>query len=154
MPSFSQEPTRRSARPGHRMVIAVLVAAALTVLGCAGDDGPPLTGTWQLVDGVGPDGQVTLVDGYPVTLQVDGDEWRGTAACNSYGATVEVRGDQVELTELFATEMACEPTEVMASEAAYLDALADVDEVEVDERELHLRGPDTQLTFIRTETSA
>ncbi len=159
MLSCRQELDRRSTRSVGRAVTAVLVAAALTVVGCADDDGPPLAGTWQLIEGVGPDGEVALVDGYPVTLEIDGEEWRGTAACNTYGATATVHGDQVEIDELFATEMACPEDDVMSSEAAYLAALGEVDEVDVDdaeaeERELHLRGPATQLTFIWTETSA
>ena len=154
MSSANQTSSRRSAWPNGWAVVALAVAVALGLVGCATDDGPTPTGTWQLVEGVGPEGEVPLVDGYPVTLEVNGEEWRGTAACNTYGATVETRGDEVEITELFATEMACPEEGVMASEAAYLAALRDVDELEVDDRNLHLRGSASDLTFIRTETSA
>lgn len=133
-------------------LVAVLLVATLSA--CGGDDpSASLAGTWQLTEGTGPDGEVELIDDHPITLEIAGEEWSGTAACNSYGATADVDGDAVELTELFWTEMACPADGVMASEAAYLAALQQVERIEVDDTELTLTGPGSELTFTRTQTS-
>ncbi len=146
--------------PRRTWLAVVLAAALLTACGNGvlpwGADGDPpvLAGTWQLMEGSGPDGEVDLVDGHPITLEIDGAQWRGTAACNDYSATATLDGDALELTQLLWTEMACHPPEVMESESAYLAALRTVDTLAYEDGELTLTGPGTQLTFRRTETPA
>jgi hypothetical protein len=39
-------------------------------------------GTWRLVKGHGPDGDVPLVSGYRITLNIEDGLVEGTAACN------------------------------------------------------------------------
>lgn len=49
----------------------------------------------------------------------------GRAGCNSYGADYRLVGEGISVGDAFSTEMACEP-DVMAREAAFLDALRHV----------------------------
>ena len=143
----------------HCTWLAVVLLAGLAtacgngVLPFGADADPPvLAGTWQLTEGTGPDGEVEHVDGHPITLEIDGAHWRGTAACNDYSATARLDGDALELTQLMWTEMACHPPEVMESESAYLAALRSVDTLDYDDGELTFSGPGTELVFRRTET--
>ena len=127
------------------------MAAILLLAACGGDGSPtaeqPLSGSWVLVEGEGPDGEVPLVDDAPVTLDIEDGELGGTAACNSYGGSVELDGQQLRIDGLFQTEMACEPASIMDSEAAYLQTLQTVDAHTRQEGRLELTGDDTRLVF-------
>jgi heat shock protein HslJ len=134
------------------------VMAALLVAGCGGNGTPTaeqaVGGSWVLVEGQGPDGEVPLVEEAPITLDVEDGEIGGTAACNTYGGTVDVDGQQLSIRELYQTEMACEPTRIMDSEAAYLRALQAVDAHARDGDRLELTGEDTRLVFDPREVDA
>lgn len=128
----------------------LVLALALTACGgLAATDGAAgdLTGDWVLVAGEGPEGPVPLPPTAPITLQIDGESWGGTAACNSYGGTVQVRNGRVTSTGFAVTEMACVDDEVMRAEAAYLAALLQVDRADRDGGDLVLTGPETSLRF-------
>lgn len=140
-----------------RLTGVVMLALPLLLLAACGGDGggpgaegaPDPAGDWTLTAGTGPDGAIPLVETAPVTLSITPDRWGGVAACNSYGATVELDGDQVRIVDGVAvTEMACLDVDVMASEAAYLAAFQLVDRVEVDDDELRLSGPDVELAYL------
>lgn len=111
-------------------------------------------GDWRLLEGVGPEGQLPIPDEASITLIVDGDSWGGTAACNSYGATVTVDGDQVSISGLAATEMACADVRLMDAEAAYLAALQAVDTIAHEADRLVLMGPGVTLAFGPVEPAA
>ncbi len=154
--------TTSQVRTTHAPITAMAILV-LTVAACAGPTGPgadtsnaphdpaQLDGSWELVEGTGPDGDVDPVDDHPVTLEIDGDDWAGTAACNSYGATVTLADGTVQTDGFFATEMACPTDGVMESEAAYLAALGEVSRWSLDDAELRLAGPDTELVFQRRD---
>lgn len=104
--------------------------------------------SWVLAEGVGPEGPVVGVEGYPITLNFDGATLGGTAACNGYGGSFERVDDQVSIGDLSWTEMGCEPA-VMQAESAYLAALVSVDQFALDGEQLRLDGPSTELVFER-----
>ena len=138
----------------HLAGAAAALTIALLVSACGDfiDGGAPpgeLDGDWVLTAGAGPGGPVAPPPTHPVTLTIDGEQWGGTAACNLYGGTADVTGDQVRVRELFQTEMACMDDGVMEAESAYLTALAAVTEFEVTAERLVLRGEDTELAFDR-----
>ncbi len=123
------------------------------------DDGVPagtgepadgdLEGSWTLTDGV------RLVDGWPVTLVLEGDRFFGTSACNSYGGQHQIAGSSIGFGEVGATAIGCE-SEVMESEQEYLAALASVESFALDGGRLTLRGTGVELVFeraTRVETS-
>ncbi len=126
---------------------AAACGAAGPPSGAASTSPTSYTGTWRLTDGRGPNGEVPLVKGYRITLHLAGNEIGGTAACNTYGAKVEIEDDSFGLADgLSGTEMACEP-QVMDSEAAYLDALSEVEAIARAGKTLTLTGRDTELRF-------
>lgn len=106
--------------------------------------------TWTLRAGGGPSGDITLVDGYPITLTFEADSFGGTAACNGYGSTYSIDGNRIAIDGIGATEMGCEPA-VQASEQAYFAALADVTDITLVGDELVLGGPSTELIFTRLQ---
>jgi heat shock protein HslJ len=135
--------------PGALLCALTLLLAACGEAagpGAEGEPAEPPDGAWVLVDGTGPDGAVLVVDALRPTLTVDGQDWGGQI-CNSYGATVEVDGDRLEVQDLMSTEMACLDDGAMESEAAYLDAFRLVDRFERDGGALVLTGADVELRF-------
>jgi heat shock protein HslJ len=135
-----------------RISVAIVLLVALTACSAAGTASPGATdpaallGSWVLVDGSGPDGEVPIVDGSRITLNIEGPEVGGTSACNHYFGRMTVSGGQLRITELGGTEMACEP-DVMASEAAYWAALGGVSRWARDGASLVLSGPNAMLTY-------
>ena len=111
-----------------------------------GNDPNTIDGSWILTSGYLDGEPFDLVDGWNVTLTIDGDQVSGTAACNGYGGTLTT-GDRLggsgpfRVTELSWTEMGCEP-EVMQLEQRYLAALQAVDSYEL-EGSLYLGVPAT-----------
>jgi heat shock protein HslJ len=127
----------------------VLVIALITSSCGIGASDPadlPLVGDWELVTGTAADTPVPVVPGYRITFNSDGSTFRGTAACNSYGGSIETEARSLSLEEIFVTEMACEP-DVMASEQAYLSALQLVNATTRDGDVLLLSGDATELWF-------
>ena len=141
--------------PHHRRLPATAaLLAALFLAGCGGTDlgtapdgTADLEGDYTLVEGRGPDGEVPLVEDSPVTLSIEGEDWGGTAACNHYGGTVTVAGNDLTVHGVFQTEMACLDDRVMESERRYLDAFRQVERYERDGDRLVLRGEDVELVF-------
>jgi heat shock protein HslJ len=166
--------------PVSRWSLGLLVVGALVASAC-GDDDPAadpvptptdttpdsssdessdedgsIDGGWVLRSGSLDGEQIELVDGRDVTLNLDGDQIGGTAACNGYGGTVAV-GDESEsggsfvVGELSWTEMGCE-TAVMDLEQRFLRALGEVDSYELaDTLTLTRTGVGTSLMFERVE---
>ena len=124
----------------------------------SGEDGS-IDGAWLMVGGFLDGEEIALVDGWDVTMQLDGDEIGGTAACNGYGGSVTIGqaselGGSFEVGELSWTEMGCEPA-VMELEQQYLAALAAVDSYELAETlSLGRTRAGTSLVFERVEPVA
>lgn len=134
--------------------VLVLVAAACgggaDVSGDAtADDGGAPVGSWELVEGRGPGGDIPILAGHAITLRFDDDGIGGTAACNQYFGVATIDGDSITVTGVGQTEMGCMPQAVMDAERAYLDALVQVTTLERSGERLVLAGPDTELTYER-----
>lgn len=130
--------------------LGVLMALALVGCGVDDDASQPVTepdGRWMLVEGEGPDGEIPLVEGAEITLEVEGQDWSGTAACNSYHATVEVEDGALTVHEVVHTEIACPQQGVMEAEAAYLDAFSRVEAFERGDDALELTGSGVRLVY-------
>lgn len=167
-----------------RSSVSLLVALTLVAAGCgdesddAGPAGTPVPtvddttddasgdatdqtvqGDWVLVSGHLDGEEIALVDGWNVTMSIDGDRIGGTAACNSYGGTVAAEGElglggPFVVGELSWTEMGCEP-EVMELEQQFLAALGRVDSYELaDTLSLAETGVGTGLRFERVQPVA
>jgi heat shock protein HslJ len=166
-----------------RWFLGLLLPLSLVAAGCGddGDDAGPsgtpvptvddttdtnddasdetVDGDWALVSGHLDGEEIELVDGWTVTMSIDGDRIGGTAACNGYGGTVVVDdelglGGSFVVDELSWTEMGCEPA-VMELEQRFLAALVRVDSFELaDALSLAETGVGTGLRFDRVEPVA
>jgi heat shock protein HslJ len=129
-----------------------LIAVVTIVLAACGSNeplGPPagLDGSWQLTSGTHQGNAIEPIATHPVTMTFDGAGVSGTAACNSYGGTFDITDGKISFSEMFRTEMACFPTEVMDLEENYLAALLTVTEVSLSDGYLVLSGDTTTLEF-------
>lgn len=144
-----------------RRFLAVAVAAALLVScgdsAAPDDDGeaPPdpsvatvdANGFWALRSGRAPSGPIEVPPDARITMEIDGDEVRGSiAGCNSYGGGLAIDGDTFEAGELALTEIGC-PADVTEAQERFVEALGDADGVSRKRKTLTLRGPETQLVF-------
>ena len=117
------------------------------------DDGASaIDGSWTLVMLVEEgDMAIPLPAGATIDLRIDGTEVDGTAACNSFGGSAEIGDDgSFSASDLFQTEMACDPPELMEMESRYLAALGRATSWMIEGDQLTLAGPDAVLTFDRT----
>ncbi|MGH2681783.1 MAG: META domain-containing protein [Actinomycetota bacterium] len=139
----------------RRLIVSIVLL--LAACGRTADDGlprqgsdagsiAPYEGAWKLTSRRESDGQVPLIENYPITLTIAAGTIGGTAACNHYGADVTVDGSTFAIGDLSMTEMGCAPP-VMRSEAAYLSSLSQVDSVARDEDTLTLTGRHIELSF-------
>lgn len=168
-PTLSPIPSPAVAAPFRRLLalvaIVVLVAAACggddddsgVVAGGDGDtvinepageeptDDPFGADEWVLVAGDVDGAPLMLLDSHPVTLQVDGSDVSGTAACNSYfGALIE---GPLLFEGFGVTEMGCDPPEAMDVEFAFLQALIRTTSAAASGDELTLTGEGVELRF-------
>ena len=144
-----------------RTKLTAIVALALVVAACgdpgiadqpSGDGGDTTTST-TAPSGTAPDGSWILVsgtptvDGFPISLTLDGQQFSGRAACNQYGGTITRSDSAWRLSEMSMTEMGCEP-EVMNAEQAFLAALLEVSTWSIVDGALTLEGAEEPLVFI------
>ena len=138
----------------HRLLTALVVAAAVIVLGCNPRETPastaPITleGSWQLASGTVDGATFPVVAESPVTLIVQGNAISGRAACNQYGGTLSVVDGGPRLAMTSMTEMACEEP-VMAVEAAFGAVLPRVTAASLNDDGLILTGQGVELVFER-----
>lgn len=127
------------------------IGAAITLLvGCSllrGGAGGDLNGEWKLQSGTNQGQAIPIVPTAAITLKINGTQVGGQAACNSYGGKLQVNGASITISELIQTEMACVDARAMASEAAYLAALAVVNAAARAGNSLVLSGPQVELQF-------
>ncbi|KCZ96900.1 hypothetical protein HPO_17549 [Hyphomonas polymorpha PS728] len=133
------------------------------VQGCGGDVNDLLAGAWDVIEVNGapvmPDVVITAIfeantpenpenpgQFVPATGQVG-----GKAGCNSYGAEYTVSGEGLVMGDATYTEMAC-PPDVMAQEAAFLDALGKVSMISFDAGgEMELRDHEFRQLYLRRQ---
>lgn len=96
---------------------------------------PWIGGDWVLESATGDDGPVTLPDGVPLGLRIQGpDLISGDAGCNIFSGTIDAPFDgdanagPLSITDMSWTEMACE---YLDTETIYLDLLGRVDRWEL-----------------------
>ena len=105
-----------------------LMAVALAACGAADESGDAASpdGDWIAVSGVSDGSNVEFVEGFAVTISIDGDQVEGTAACNRYSGEVTVGSDgSFQVGGLSWTEIGCEPA-VLELEQSYLGSLGAV----------------------------
>jgi heat shock protein HslJ len=133
------------------VVVGVLASACGelgTDAGGPGDDVASYLGTWELVEGSGPTGRISLPPDGRITLLIEEDSIGGTAACNRYGTgEFTIDGHDFDAREgVSLTEMACSE-DLMAAESAYIDAFIAADRIDRDGDSLTLSGPQVELSY-------
>jgi heat shock protein HslJ len=135
--------------------LLLLTSAVIALAGCAdseSDIGEPnglsatYLGTWQLISGHGPEGEIPLVNSHRITLTFEEGSATGTAACNRYGGEVTISGTSFRIRNGAMTAMACR-SDVMDSESAYMAAIGTADSIARKDDMLVLSGPATTLRF-------
>ena len=141
-------------RPITAALAALLVVACGGTSGTTVPSGPPAAlepdGPWELVEGTVGGQPLGLIEDARVTLNVDGSNVSGQAACNQYFGELAIESGRVSTDGFGQTEMACaEP--VMALEAAYLSALAKIESAHMDGPVMVLTAPGVELRFERLQ---
>jgi len=146
--NLKKKPTIRRMLPllaGALLLIPFLLAA-----GCTGQVPPavPLDGTeWSLAGYVHNGTPAPVLAGTTVTLEFGNDgRIGGSAGCNHYFASFEVRGSGITIGQAGSTEMYCTTPGVMEQESTYLALLGQAKTVTAEGDRLTLK--DAQGTAI------
>jgi heat shock protein HslJ len=131
-------------KPRITLLILLLLSLVLSACQAVEDPGVPITGENDDDPLLGTEWLLERMYGEPVIegsvvsaqfeTQNDTTLISGLAGCNSYSGDYQVDGNQLNIGEIIATEMACEePQGIMQQEQLYLQALRDeVTRYEVD----------------------
>lgn len=97
--------------------------------------------------------EMAPISGAPATIQFESGQVSGTTGCNHYGGQYQIKQDQLQLLDLYQTEMAClTPEGLMEQEQSYLALLRDVETFQATDAELVLRTSTGQeLRYTNTE---
>jgi len=137
-----------------KRALALLAVLALALTACANPDdegaSDPTANAWVLEAGTLNGADIPLVADRPITLTFDTTEGTvaGTSACNQYFGGYTLSGNELTFSDLGSTMMACDPPEIMDSEAAYLEALSQVEIFTIEGDELNLAGEAVDLLFV------
>jgi heat shock protein HslJ len=116
----------------------------------AGAESPAgdVRGEWRLIELTRDGAPVPLPASAKGTLVVRAEDLGGRSFCNAFRGSYRLRGNALTIGGLGGTKMRCAP-DVMAAEQAYVAALGAVDTAAVQNDELLLSGPGTELRFQR-----
>ena len=136
-----------------RVFLSVFAVLAL-VVACGSDDagsgqkGDGPDGRW-ILDSLVLEGDMAIpLPDRAVELTIDGDTLGGDGGCNSIGGTASFDSSgELTIGEMFWTEMACFPAEVMQFEGRYTSALLAATSWQVDDERLTLRGPGVEIAY-------
>jgi heat shock protein HslJ len=103
--------------------------------------------TWELVSFVTEGAASSALAGSTVTVEFAGGQLSGSGGCNSYGGGYTLDGDDITVSEIVMTEMACMDEAVMAQEQAFLNNLRAATSVAVEGNELRIQHPGGALVF-------
>jgi heat shock protein HslJ len=139
------------------LALATILALALTACADPGEEGSsdPTANAWVLEAGTLDGADIPVIADRPITLVFDTEAGTvsGTSACNQYFAAYTLSGSELTFDDAGSTMMACEPPEVMDAEAAYLQALTQVELFTIEDGQLNLTGEAVDLLFVVDETA-
>ncbi len=136
----------------HQTSLALLLTSAVLIGGCAGGSSTPPDGSGT--SGRGLDGRTflstgiegrILVAGSRIRLSFLGDQVGAQAGCNSMGGTFGVDGDRLVVSQMFTTEMACDPP--LMAQDTWLAGFLDGATVDLAGDTLTLTQGDVRLTL-------
>jgi heat shock protein HslJ len=114
------------------------------LVGCSGTD--PLDGTSWILTAYR---KTQPIDGTTITATFQNGEINGSAGCNSYFASYQVKGNEIAMGVIAQTEMAClNPEGVMEQERIIMEFLGDAQEFLLANGQLQIfRSDGEALTF-------
>jgi len=102
------------------IVVLVLALVFLVLVACSGPQERLTDKTWKLTE---LDGKPLVAD-TSITANFDEDgNVGGTAGCNRYNTTYDLKGNKITVSDLVMTTLMACPEDVMAQEQLYLDTL-------------------------------
>ena len=109
-------------------IFFLLISLALITTACSAvnQGGGELTvpSEWKLVSFDIAGAETPVVAESTVTLEFAADgQAGGSGGCNSYGATYELQGDTLKITEVISTLMACADEQINQQETQFFNAL-------------------------------
>ena len=139
------------------IALAAVLVIGLTACADPGEEGgsDPTANAWVLEAGTLDGSDIPIVDGYPITLIFDQPEGTagGKSACNQWFGGYTLSGNELTFTDVGGTMMACTDEGVMESEAAFLDAMSQVELFTIEGDQLNLSGEAVDLVFVVDETA-
>jgi heat shock protein HslJ len=129
-------------------VLLILVGMVLTACGGQGASASePLDGTtWELVYYR----KSRVLEEVAITASFRDGQINGSAGCNTYSGSYQVKGKQISFGQMMSTMMFCsEPEGVMEQEQMYLEWLMDAQSFELaDDQLMIFRSDGEALTFV------
>jgi heat shock protein HslJ len=138
------------------MLLTLTAVTAIALAACAAQEpAPALAGrTWVLQSYGQQDDPQGVIEGTEVTATFDSGEGQvtGSAGCNHYFGSYELKGSELSIGPLASTEMWCEsPEGVMDQEMAYLAALGAAETAEVQGAELRIFSSGGQVLLFNAQ---
>ena len=92
-----------------------------------------IVGNWRLTNMTMPGSPMPMLPAadQPLTAAFEGDRVAGSGGCNRFFGGFKTEGQQLNISQLGSTNMACEPTAVMSQESNSLQALQGAQRYEV-----------------------
>lgn len=117
-----------------------LMAALLPLAACGSADAPIRDTEWR-VESVGTTTQ-PFADGLATVAFSDEGRVSAYAGCNRMGGSYTVDGQQLAISQMMSTRMACFPQQKLIDEQALADALSKATRVSVKQDKATLSGAD------------
>ena len=109
---------------------------------------PSVIGPWILVGLTIDDAPATIPPEVVFEMSIEGGQISGLAGCNQFGGDVDAADDgSFSTSDVFITEMACEPLSLLDFEQVYLGALGRATAWEVTPAGLTLSGDGVELVY-------
>jgi heat shock protein HslJ len=157
MKLFTIAPTGTPALIGSRAKVgAVIVALAASVAllsGCAAstpaaapEHDERIDGSWMLTSAI-DEGTIPLTDAF-ISLRLGEGQSESQGPCNTYTVSIDGYGDDLVVSNLVATERACEIASLTEVEARYFADLAAVTSGTAAGGQLILKSDTVTLTYV------
>jgi heat shock protein HslJ len=133
-------------------ILAVAASAAL-LSGCAtaADAAPEhderIDGSWMLTSAIDDKGTIPLTDAF-ISLRLGEGQSESQGPCNTYTVSIDGYGDDLVVSNLVATERACEIASLTEVEARYFADLAAVTSGTAAGGQLILKSDTVTLTYV------
>ncbi|MFC1950164.1 META domain-containing protein [Chloroflexota bacterium] len=139
----------------RKLYLGIIVLGLLTLIAgaCSGgaEDTVTLKDTSWVLESYGAQGNLqTVLVGTEITVKFDRAEDRihGSSGCNTYGGTYHISGNELLISDLYNTEMACfEPEGVMEQEGKYLNLLRVAESYQIQNGTLQIDSGGQKLIF-------